>query len=379
MKLRTLLLLLPFLLLVFFGCATVEEPPPAGDSAEETAEPPAQTAEPEPEEPRRREEPEITVEERPAIETLLPEGMRFVTEEGAPAIRRGDFDSDGRVDEAYLAVTGTPVAVETLAAEERLYSEEETTLRDSRLLLRLASGQDLLLNPGRFLLLAEFSSLPISSGEPTGRGDSTPSGERDSSEALLYLRFEERERQRHLLFSVNPRFKTPHRYLFLTDSATGFFVRDVDGDGRREVVHIESTVSAEGLEESYYTLYQFRRRELERRARVPMVERTNDLLQELRELLMAGERELLLRRYTGGGDLEQYFDPREARPISELTDVEFVYVPELRSNPFNLSRENPELRTEILILAQGGEELYGVRIGLVVEPEAGPRLRLLPP
>ena len=335
----------------------------------------------EPEEPDKEEEPEISVEERPAIDTLLPEGMRFVTEDGAPAVRRGDFDSDGRADDAYLAVTGDPVALELLAAEERLYEQDGTNVRDSRLLLRLASGEDLLLNTGRFILLAEFSSLPISPGDPGARGDDSTSGAQGKQappEALLYLRFEERDRQRHLLFSVSPIYKTPHRYLFLTDSATGFFVRDVDGDGEREVVHIETTVSAGGLEESFYTLYQFRRRELERRARVPVVERTNTLFQELRRLLIAGERELILRRYTGGGNLEQYFEPREARPISEVLDVEFVYVPELRSNPFNLSEKSPELRTEILILAGGEEHLFGVRIGFLVEPGAGPTLRLLP-
>lgn len=363
MKLRARSLLLPLLLAVLLGCATIEE---AQDAQEPAPAQSLRTAAPEKSHVEEREEPELTVQERPPIESLLPDEMRLLTEEGSPALRRGDFDSDGREDEAYLAITGDPVDLRLLAAEERLYQQEPADFRDSRLLLRLASGEDLILNTGELLLLSEFSSVPLAAEE------------REPLDALIYLRFENREKQRHLLFSVSPIYKTPHRYLFLTDSATGFLIRDVDGDGNREVVHIETTVYPSGFEESFYTLYLFRGRQLERRARFPVVERTNELFQELRRLFIAGERDSFLRRYTDNGNVDSYFVSLGTRPISQVLGVEFVYVPELRSNPFNLSQRNPDLRTEILVLAQGEEQLYGVRVGFVVEPEGGPKLRLLP-
>jgi hypothetical protein len=379
MKRATRLLIVIPILLPLLGCVGIEEAPPRPDPQPEL---PEEIARELPETPEEEREPVLP--ERPPLGELLPSGMSLVTKGGEPVKRRGDFDGDGREDTVYLAVSGDSTALDALGAEERLYETDESGSRESRLLLRLASREDLLLNPGDFLLLAEFSTLPLMAEPEESRGDTE---NRDSSERgeviagdLIYLRFEDRQQQRHLLFSVDPLYKTPHRYLFLTDSVTGFFVRDVDGDRRSEVVHVETTVSAGGVEESFYTLYQFRRRELERSARVPVVERTNELFQEIRTLLISGDRELLMRRHTAdsGRKIDRYFLPLEASPISQVPGVEFVYVPELRSNPFDLAEKPPELETEILLLAGGEEQLYRVRIGFVVEPRRGPTPLLLP-
>ena len=372
MKSRTGLPLVTLLLSSLLGCASVEEAPSVPEPPPEINRKIAQEA---PETSREDTQPEAP--ERPSPEELIPGDMTLVTEEGETVARRGDFDGDGRADIAYLAVSGESGPLDLLGSEERLYRTEETGSRHSRLLLRLASGEDLLLNPGDFVLLAEFSTLPLTveSGEPNAAAGA-PEVEGD----LVYLRFEDREQQRHILFSVDPLYGTPHRYLFLTDSVTGFLVRDVDGDRRSEVVHVETNVTAGGFEESFYTLYQFRRRELERTARVPVVERTNELFGEVRRLLIAGEREVLLRRHAIGAsqEIDRYFEPVQGMPLSLLRGVEFVYVPDLRSNPFNLAQKEPELETEILVLAEGEEQLYTVRVGFFVEPRTGPILRLLP-
>ena len=306
---------------------------------------------------------------------LLPEGLTLVTESGAPARRLGDFDGDGGEDAAYLAVRELPSTIRELNSEKRLFEGSAGSTGELRLLILLATGEDLLLKTAEVTLLAEFTTLPLTRG-----GKESGSSARPQKEDLVYLRFENREGQRHLLFAIHPEFKTPHRYLFLTDSATEFLVRDVDEDGVSEVVHVETVVTAGGMEESYFSLYQFSDRALRRQSRMAVVERTNALLEKLRRHLLAGEVELLRERLLSESDrsLDDYFKAIDGTPLSKLGEVEFLFVPKVGTNPFDLTKPKAELRTEILVVVDGTERLFEIRIGFLVEPETGPTLELLP-
>ncbi|MFP4329698.1 MAG: hypothetical protein ACLFP6_03165 [Spirochaetaceae bacterium] len=337
--------------------------PPVDEPPEGRGEPePRQPAELRPverEEEDEQEEPEEEIARTP-VDSLLPPGMALVLESGSAAVRRGDWDADGEEDLAYLALSGAPVELDELGLQANL-SGSTRDRREPLLILRLASGEDLLVRPGSFLLLQEFSSLSVA---PRG--------------SLVYLRFEEREQQRHLLFGADPTFKSPQRYLFVTDTRRGFFVRDVDDNGEEEIIHLETELTPRGIEESYFTLYQFHRGTLQRRSRVPLVERTGELLTEVRRLLLAGEDELLLRRYArGDGDIDAYLLPADATPLSELRDRSFVFVPDIRSNPFNLADSRPTVTTEILVISGGEEHIFEITVALRVEAGENPELKLL--
>lgn len=337
------------------SCAS--EPPPV--APQPPPEPPPEYLEPP--QAEREEPPEPEEAPRTPVEALLPGGLRLVLEGEDPARRRGDFDGDGREDTAYLAVSGDTRELEALGLQQNLYGSRRQPI-EALLLLRLASGEDLLISPGRFLLLSRFSALPVA---PRG--------------SVVYLRFEEREQQRHLLFAADPTFKTPQRYLFVTDTARGFHVRDVDGDGEQEILHIETALTGTGVEESYFTLYQFHGGELERRSRFPLVSRSNALFSEIRRLLLAGEDEPLLRRHTvGGGEIDAYFAAADGTPLSELSERAFVFAPEIRANPFNLAEEEPLVTTEILIISESREHIYEITLAIEVAPGGSPELKLLP-
>ncbi|MFW6216080.1 MAG: hypothetical protein ACOC45_09035, partial [Alkalispirochaetaceae bacterium] len=58
-------------------------------------------------------------------------------------------------------------------------------------------------------------------------------------------------------------------------------------------------------------------------------------------------------------------------------DRSFVFVPDIRSNPFNLADSRPTVTTEILVISGGEEHIFEITVALLVEAGENPELKLL--